>query len=303
MSPHGRPRYVYRWKDSGSLQPFDARKARMLGFLFEGRRDALAALCDRHLNLDPTGTVAFEPLTHHVLVTFTDVGWVTAANPPFRDYGGNPELELTIWLIVRQHGGVAPKLFTPYCLLDNPLAVQHGREVYGFPKEMARFPTWTEDALAVEAYTFDVFRPTTVGKYRPVLSVTREPSTIGDALARDFSHPFELAGKLIPHLLDALPKPLWPPHGPIVFLKQLPDTEDSRYASYQAIVEAELALTAVRSVVWRPGTFVLTLPHCDGHPFEDDLGLASGAEALVNFSVDFDFTLGTGTELWRAEVP
>jgi hypothetical protein len=297
-----RPHYVHRWKDSGSLQPFEAHNARMYGFLFEGRREALGTLCDRHLNLAPKGTLEFEPFTQHVLLTFTDIAWVTAARPPFNDYGGNPELELTAWMLVRQDGDLLPKLFTPYCLLNNPLAVQHGREIYGFPKEMARFPTWTEDALAVEAYAFDTFSPTTVGRFRPVLSVTRERSTIGDVLAREFSHPFELAGKLLPHLLDVLPRPLWPPHGPLVFLKQLPDATDGTYASYQAIVEAEIAVTHVRSVVWRPGSFVLALGRCASHPLEDDLGVTNGAEALVNFFVDFDFTLGTGRELWRAEV-
>jgi hypothetical protein len=301
MAPHDRPRYVYRWKDSGSLQPFDAYNAKMLGFLFAGERDALQSLCERHLNRDPTRTVVFEPFTHYVLVTFTDIAWVTAAGPPFKDYGGNPELELTVWVLVRQQGTALPRLFTPYCLLNNPLAVQHGREVYGFPKEMARFPAWTEDDLQVEAYAFDVFAPTTIGKYRPVLAVTRERSTIGDALAREFTHPLALVGELVPHLLEGLPKSLWPPHGPIVFLKQLPDATDSTWASYQAIIEAEIAVTRIRSVVWRPGTFALTLNRCASHPFEDDLGIASGAEALVNFSVDFDFTLRSGTELWRAE--
>lgn len=295
-----RPRYVHRWKDSGSLQPFDASNAKMLGFLFEGTREALADLCERHLNRDPTRQVEFEPVTHHVLMTFSNIESVTATLPPFSNYGRNPELELTVWILVRQRGTVLPKLFAPYCLLNNPLAVQHGREIYGFPKEMARFPSWTQDDLRVEAYTFDVFDPATVGKYRRVLSVTREPSTIGDLLERTFSHPLELAGELVPHLLDVLPTTLWPPHGPLVFLKQLPDAADSTWASYQAIVQADIAVTRVDSVRWHPGTFALTLNRCASHPFEDDLGIASGAEALVNFSVDFDFHLGAGKELWRA---
>lgn len=299
MAPHHAPPYVHRWKDTGSLQPFDASRARMFGFLFEGRRDALEDLCERHLNRDPTGQLAFEPVAHHVLMTFADIAWVTATLPPFRDYGGNPEMEMTAWVLVRERGTVLPKLFAPYCLVNNPLAVQHGREIYGFPKEIAQFPSWSEDAFRVEAYAFDVFKPTTVGMYRHVLSVTRERSTIGD-LVREFAHPFELAGAFIPHLLDVLPKTLWPPHGPLVFLKQLPDAADSTWASYQAIVEADIAVTHVSSVQWRPGTFVLTLGGCASHPFEDDLGVANGAEALVNFSVDFDFHLSAGKELWRA---
>jgi hypothetical protein len=275
----------------------------MFGFLFAGRRHALQGLCDRQLNLDSTGGIAFEPFTDHVLVTFTDIAWVSATEKPFCDYGRNPERELTAWLLVKRRGDLLPKLFTPYCLLDNPLAVQHGREIYGFPKELARFPEWSDDALRAEAYAFDHFTARTIGRYRPVLSVTRERSTIGNAVAREFAHPLELVGELVPDLLSVLPRWLWPPHGDIVFLKQLPDAADSTYASYQAIVEAELALTEVRSAVWRPGTFALTLPPCDSHPFEDDLGLANGAEALINFSVDFDFHLGAGVELWRAGVP
>jgi hypothetical protein len=275
----------------------------MLGFLFAGRREALQDLCDRQLNRDPAGRVAFEPFTHHVLVTFTDIAWVSATNRPFRDFGRNPEHELTVWVLVKRRGELLPKLFPPYCLLDNPLAVQHGREIYGFPKEMARFPAWTDDDLRAEAYAFDEFTPTTIGRYRPVLSIGRERSTIGDAVVREFAHPLELVGELVPELAGMLPRSLWPPHGPIVLLKQLPDATDSTCASYQAIVEADLALTGLRSVVWRPGTFRLTLPRCASHPFEDDLGIASGAEALLNFSVEFDFNLGSGAEIWRAEVP
>ena len=296
--PDDRPRYVYRWPDSGSLQPFDARNARMLGFVFEADRDALAALAARQLNVGPT--LAFEPVTHHVLVTFTNIAWVTASSPPFRDYGGNPERELTVWMLVRERRALTPTLFAPYCLLDNPLAVQHGREVYGFPKEMARFPLWTEDDLEAEAYAFDTFSPGTIGKYRPLLSVNRERSTVGDAVARAFAGPMALVGEIVPHLLDVLPETLWPPQGPIVFLKQLPDPADSTFASYQAIVEAELRVTRIRSAVWRPGRFALNLQPCASHPLRADLGVASGAEALVNFAVDFDFHLGAGREVWRA---
>lgn len=294
--------FIHRWKRAGvaSLQPFSADHARMHGFLFEGMREAIRDLCARHLDRSAFGGPAWEPLSHFVLVTFTQIDGVIATDEPFRSFGRNPERELTFWVPVRKRGTAHLAMFTPYCLLDNPLAVQHGREIYGFPKEMAAFPQWGDDGFSVEAYGFDRFRADTIGRIQPVLSVTR---TTPGLLPRRFTDVLGLIRDVRPELLDlpdVLPDWLWPPRGPVVFLKQIPDSDDGRWAAYQAIVEAPITLTGVHSAQHLPGGYTLTLHGIDSHPIEDDFGLATGAEAIVDFYTDFDFTLGRGSVLWQA---
>jgi len=294
--------FVHRWQRAGvaSLQPFEAEHAHMYGFLFEGTIEAIRDLCARHLDRSKFGGPAYEPLTHYVLVTFTHIPGVRATDEPFRNFGRNPEREVTFWVPVRRRGTAHVAMFTPYCLLDNPLAVQHGREIYGFPKEMAAFPRWEDEGFAVEAYAFDRFAPESVGCYQPILSVTRTRPALLDLQPQRFGHVLDLVRGVHPKLLDALPDWLWPPRGQIVFLKQLPEIDDGRWAAYQAIVEAPIALDRVHWAQHVPGGYTLTLHHVDSHPIEDDFGIADGARAVIDFYTDFDFTLRRGNVVWQA---
>jgi hypothetical protein len=281
------------------MQPFVARRARMHGFLFEGKRDALERLCARYLDRSANGGPDYEPLSHFILVTFTQIDGVTAEFDPFKSFGRNSEREVTFWVPVRQRGTLHAAMFTPYCLLDNPLAIQHGREIYGFPKEFARFPQWGDDGFQVEAYAFRHFAPDSVGHIQPVMSVDRTGEPVINLQLPIFDDVLALVRAIRPEL-DMLPDWLWPPHGPVIFPKQIPDIDDGGLAAYSAIVEAPVTLTGLHHVHHLPGDYTLHLTGVESHPIEQDLGLATGDEAIIDFYADFDFTLGSGRVLWSA---
>jgi len=295
------PHYVNRYQLDGSLQPFAAYGAEMFGFVFNGTPDALTSLVDRYLNRAPANQFRYQPLVPEVLFAFTSTKWMTATNPPFSRCGGAGELELTVWVVVQELNSGTIALFTPYTLLDNPLAVLQGREIYGFPKEMARFPTWEKGQFDVEAYAVGECREDAVGTYQQILSVTQDSP----------DHPAGGQHPTFTALKDALltaglavanlaPEALLLPKGPIVFLKQLPDAADSRFASYQALVEASIEISTIRWVEY-PGTYTITLENFWSHPLITDLGVADGSSSVFSYFVNFDFTLGAGKELWRAQ--
>src|SRR6476661_10706093 len=102
-------KFIHRWVQAGenaSLQPFVATHARMYGFLFEGTADAIERYCARWLDRSADGGPVWEPLSHYLLVTFTHIEGVTAQDEPFKDFGINPEREVTVWIPVRARGSL-----------------------------------------------------------------------------------------------------------------------------------------------------------------------------------------------------
>jgi hypothetical protein len=302
------PQYVTRWRTTGSMQPFDISGATMHGFFFPGDRAALQATCDAQLNA-PSGTT-YKVVLPIVLLTFAEMT-VTARQPPYANFGTNREAELTIWVLVHPEGSMNPaetRLFTPYMLVNNPLAVQHGREIFGFPKEYAQFPRWGNDGFDVDAYAFTTWDAKTPGRMQTVLSVAPDAPTgiakVIDTLLRPLEHLVEDLVTIIEaelHVGAEALRPalalLTPPQGVMLGLKQLPDIANSGLAVHQSLVEAPLRvpLDAFQELVPILAPHRLTIPGHASHPFAKDLGV--GSRSLAGFRARFSFSLEAGRTL------
>ena len=310
--PSNHPVYVQRWGRIGAPQPFLLYKVEMHGFAFPGSMRALRGLCDRYLNLDPHRRVVYEPFARHVLLTFSTIEWVTSENQRFRNKGGIHEWELAIWVAVRRRGTARILLYTPYVFVDNSPAIPTGREIYGFPKEAGQFDKggWASgDRFSVEAYSLPHFGATALMDLHGLLEVKR---TQAAAATQPAVGGFEDVAALLQQALlerlpaaaahEAAPMPpsgLWPPHGPLVFLKQFPEAAATAGACYQGVVEADMQVTALRGFKLFGSQYQLRLPHIASHPLHRDLGLVDGAEADLQYWVDFDARLTAGKEVWR----
>ena len=90
----------------------------------------------------------------------------------------------------------------------------------------------------------------------------------------------------------------------VVFLKQFRDVECPTKACYQAVVEANINVVALHGANLRETAGqTVTVHQYDSHPLAHDLLGASATTTLpceAAFTVDLDFVIDTGVEVWRA---
>ena len=310
--------YVDRWRFNHPPQPFFAEGVMMYGFLFRADPSKLDRLIKRYLRNRATNYDAVE-LFPYVLVVFTEADRMGSIRPPYHLSGFSAEKELAIWVLVQD--GLRMLWHTPYIFVDNPWACIQGREIYGFPKEMARIdvPSFDNiDRFQVDAFAIDRFSPQSEMTWREMLRVERTPTRSVtsptrfesfEALARgcngaisrfastSLRELFFSESPVSPHIESETP---WPPRGKFVFLKQFPDGEDGSRTCYKAITEAELTVETFREGGLLADGYRLCLPGNDSHPLFDDLGLRDKQEAALSYWLDFDFSLSGAREVWRS---
>lgn len=309
-----RPRYVDRWRMQGSLQPFAARGARMWGFVFRAQLDHLVDLCDRYLNVPGHGAADYTPVLPFVVLTFTQIQQLSPKNPPYSAIGRASESEAVFWLFAPAYEMGAPMRFTwftPYVFVDNPLAIAEGREIYGFPKEMGWFSGFPAGRrlpvrLTVDAFGVQRFDNSAPLAQQRLFEVQRTPAHDANA-AGSWTTRLEAGLELMQRLLAPeadnfhqiaaeFPPGLWPPHGTTAFLKQFPSAADSSIPSYQALVEAPVEVDSFHGGGLLDGSYELRIRDCATHPLCNDLGLQNRQRAILSYWLDFDFTLGSGSE-------
>lgn len=84
----------------------------------------------------------------------------------------------------------------------------------------------------------------------------------------------------------------------LAFLKQFRDVEHTDRACYQAVIEADATVDAIRGYGPLLGAFDVTWPDHASHPFAQDLGVSrTGQSSLAAVWADFDFTMQSGQEI------
>jgi hypothetical protein len=211
-----------------------------------------------------------------------------------------PEVDLAFWspLWLDQPG--APRrlvFFLPYIFVDSSASVAAGREIYGFPKALGRFAIHRDErglaSLTLDADALRTFSPeSTLSSLRLVTVERLEGEAPGAA---------RLVEGLLSSLGDGLAlAPRLHARVPMIFLKQIRDAERPERAAHQSLVLAEARITEVRRSGFASARYRARWGEAASHPIARDLGLGAGEqEAAAAFSVDFDFVLEAGRELWR----
>ena len=309
--------YVDRWHTHASWQPMDAKGAQLHVLVFRADADVIRReLCDRYLN-GPLGQAdRFSPLLPYVFVTVARVKSLRSQNEPYARWGSDSEIEVAFWAPVLDHdarGFDVFKWFVPYMFVNNPTAVQQGREIFGYPKEFAWFdpdfartPTLPND-VTVRAYGIHTFGYGSTAGPVPVLSIAGP--TPAD------TSPWDSFDAAASWARERLPRPaglgtrsatlfvslggLLPPQGHLVFLKQFPDIANSGNACYQQVVEAPVTVPPL-SIRPRGGElddYTLQLPHCDSHPIAATLGLDASNRSIIGLWIEMDFVIEPGAPL------
>lgn len=296
--------------------PFACRDATMHTHVLDGDLSRITELVERTLTRPAAGAVTYRPLGRRVLLMYGP-NTVSSLDEQWRDSGEVLEHLAAFWVPVAagtEHNGrfVPDRLCmtVPHILVDNPISLVVGREVYGFPKALGRFTYGAAGGLAVECYGGD-FIPGERAGWRPLLEV--EPSPADSALADDEpvglsefvsgaaaalvdgfdadAEGFDIPGGV--RFAARLCRDILAGRSNMVFLKQFRDAREQERACYQRVVEVPVKTRSVKPVLSLRDWNVTVRPLVS-HPIADDLGVASQPASwsgeLRNYS--FDVQLG-----------
>ena len=302
------PRYVDFGLRSVYPGPFRCRDGDMRMFVLDGDRERIGDLVERTLTTAAPGDVAYRPIGGRVMLLY-GLNVVTSATAPYDGYGKVDEWLASFWVPVlrgRRHDGDfrAERLcmFVSHLLVDNPLSLVAGREIYGFPKALGCF-SWTGDDLRIDGFGGE-HRPEATAKWLPVLEMRRAAGGEGEAGGEAAEGMDGLVDTVMERLVEPGAEGVLPDlcrdlrrgRMTMVFLKQFRDAAQHDRACHQAVVEA---VSVTHRVTTRPSLadWDVTIHPVDSHPLAGDLGVRSGRHGWSATLKGFDFDVLEGREV------
>lgn len=313
LPPDGR--YVELPGDATFPGPIALDDTAMWAFLLEADVAALTRWCQANFDAPSGGRIRVLPMTGAVMMTVVEIGHGSFTQAPHM--GWSSERELTFWVPavqVEERGGrtVATRfdMVLPYLVLDNPVGIASGREIFGYRKQAGRLglpgDAGNAGELTIDLFATQPFGSGTMEEYRRLLTLTPTGATrayegetnfgaaarsLRDYIARKAGWNPSLELEL--QLLDTL----FERRVPQLFLKQFRDVADSHMACYQAITEVMAQVTRFDAL---PGLveYDMALAHLDSSPVARDLGIAA-QQRLLGVKLAFDMTVEPGRVLWQ----
>lgn len=309
--------------DHGGMTTFPGKielsDTTMWAFMFEADRSKLEAFCAKIFDEPSGGAVRVMPLASTMMMTIVDIGNGRFVDAP--NMGWSRERELTFWIptvrLTEQGGRTVATHFDmimPYLVLDNPVAIASGREIFGYckqagviglPGDPGRNSDLTVDLFATRTFGADsqeimqrLLTLTPVGmRPSPTLSgigtfaegVKALHAHLAPAMAA--WHPgLELTADILADLLKH--------QVPQLFLKQFRDIADGRRACYQAITEAMAEVTRFDSFP-ELVEYEMVLAQLDSSPIAADFGF-NPTQRVVGTRFEYDMIIHPGRVLWQA---
>jgi hypothetical protein len=138
--PENLPEYVDRGGRQVWRPPYTARDTEAYGFVVPCHRTAIDALLRRDLNEPSRGAVDYRCAHEDVVVLFAKIDRLSSADQRDSQRGYVSEREVSVWCIAADVlAGGRLVWYLPYVFVDSGQAAASGREVYGYPKQMAVF--------------------------------------------------------------------------------------------------------------------------------------------------------------------
>jgi len=287
--------FIERDGDPQFPPPYEFPGVSILSFRLDAKQDRLMACCNAFLNIGSLRERGFEyrPLLPAVDLEILHYPKMLAVDPGYAGKGFTTQREVYFRFMVVKYESfsgllfpVEMALFFPFILVDNPWSVIAGREVIGFPKNLAYFDLPGPDPYHITIAT-DVF-----STYSIATQLTRQPfleirsdltATAKPAAMPSGNWPWgDINLSAINPMLHGLVQQRQSVAvGPFstVQLKQFRDAEDHRLACYQALVESEFTAKNISPSALHAVS--ITLHSFASLPIADILGLSLGAGGVL----------------------
>ena len=321
--------------------PLVCRDATLFAFRLQADAARLESECDRIFAQPTGGAVRARPLGSHVLLAFARLGQVVPLTAPYDTMGFVQEREAVLFVpvlatarpgrrmarrrpIPGRFGALSHAEIAGYVamlLLDNPISIAAGREIYGYPKACgwAIFPAAERrdqaerdiaaaspapvqpQDFAVDAFAFaNSGAASQPGRHR-LLTLTPSGDPAGRRLGgpRDLvraAHGAGLGQRMAGRVLGLLGPQLPALTVRQLFLRQLRAAGGGLGADFQQVVDAPATVTRWGEAA-RLGSYRLQVEDLASQKTPADLGILSGQTAS-GVRLTFDFEVGPGRSLW-----
>ena len=315
----GLPQFVEHPGVANYPGPITLNSTKMWAFMLKADRAKMTAWCQAIFDAPSGGAVRVLPLSSYMMMTVVDIGTGRFVDAP--QMGWSAERELTFWIpavrIEERDGksvAVALAMTMPYLVLNNPVAIAAGREIFGYFKQAGNIALpgdpGHDSTLAVDLFATRNFGVNSQEQYERLLTLTptlAQPSPLDDA-ARTFAG----GAKALYHLLAADDRDWHASLGltedvlgdllkeqiPQLFLKQFRDVADGTRACYQAITQAMGEVTRFDSAP-QMTEYAMNLTALASSPVASDFGIAP-QQTVLGAEFEYDMTIQPGQVLWQA---
>lgn len=301
--------------------PFRCTGGRFRVFVLKGASGQLEEFIRRVLTRNAVRRRSFHPVGDLVMLMIGHTARIASTEQPFCDQGFISEWQASLAIPViagtRVAGAISPRrhpfaMAIPYMLVDNPLSLSGGREIYGYPKELGQFipekdgDDWRSAEVTVKAFggnwgkdchagwvdlihvsPYDEKAPGSAVQHRGMSAehfLTEQLARVGHRVGRSLH--------LAPHI-EAVP---WHAVNRAmkgtyrhVLLKQFRSHNKADRSSYTKVVEAPVVMET-HSI--RPlSKWTVAINQYDSHPVIEELGLQLD-KPCDSFELDMDYTIG-----------
>lgn len=318
--------YVTDLTGTRSVPPFVASGVRMFSFPVAASYSKLNDLCDKYLNDPAPSAPAWRPLGAMFYIQVLQ--YDRLVSQPYEDFGFIRQNELVFQVpIISPTSPTLPNVgfFSAYLVVDNPMSLTVGREVFGYPKtfggfqiepnqfaisnwltptqgpnvEYAEHPLLEQSAYSMGPSLFQNAR-NSLWPYGPVSSLFREK---GKPYEEGAPPPFELDEIAWPMLFDSTATPIIHPAVSVQALKQTDSTTFLTPGPQQSAYQARISAISEPSNLAGSGLMVagpLTVHQYDPLNLIDIFGMTTVFGKVPVWHphwVDLDFTVQNTTLL------
>lgn len=255
---------------------------------------AVQTLVDTLLNPAAGGRVRYAPALSTAILSFSDAPRCTSQIDAIGFIPGRETMILVpLW---EYHAGTPLPIrlvfWAPYVFIDYTIGLVTGREVWGWPKTIARIGVASDAPgadFSCRTTIFPVFRPTTLAQdavlYRVVQTQAGAQAPPWKSAAdAGLGMVFGLLGGLAEDVLQAL---AFQPEIACVVLKQFRESDDPTTCCYQAIVNSPIALTGFGGGGPLLDSFTVEITTCESHTIVRDLLGTTPTSATTSLPVKF----------------
>lgn len=290
--------------------PFRMTGVNSQTFLLRASYERLTKVTDQWLNSIPGNEWKFVPLLPYVICTPT---WIDRLYWTPEGEGWMRETDFNFAYVVAVFRGLELDricVVMPYLIVDNPLTVAFGREIYGFRKVQGRmeYVAGTYQPQAAYTWVLESEGPDAELQEKEVARVLAPPGwpyATARAKWEDIKAIAEVAvGDLVMDIgvaVDHLVALLTTQSVSYAYLLQLRDVQFPASAGYQALLESPMQITNFKSAWMLPPGFSIKLTDYPSYPIISDFGIEVDADNVArshfSFQTHYDCVIQTGRVL------